>query len=101
MIKDIREAVNNGLALGSERCKDEIETNLKRRVRPVNIGRPRNMLLTSRNRNVYSDPRYSTLNPTLAPFASANICKAHSRPLQRRFAHAGCRAGSRDEGDRE
>ncbi len=42
MIKDIREAVYKGLALGSDRFKDEIETNLKRRVRPAKMGRPRN-----------------------------------------------------------
>jgi putative transposase len=41
IIKDIREAVNKGLALESERFKDEIETNLKRRVRPAKMGRPR------------------------------------------------------------
>jgi len=41
MIRDIREAVNKGLALGSERFKDEIEKNLKRRVRPAKMGRPR------------------------------------------------------------
>jgi putative transposase len=41
MIKDIREAVNKGLALGSDRFKDEIEANLRRRVRPAPLGRPR------------------------------------------------------------
>ena len=40
-IKDIREAVNKGLALGSERFKDEIEANLQRRVRPARMGRPK------------------------------------------------------------
>jgi hypothetical protein len=38
IIKDIREAVNKGPALKSERFKDEIETNLKRRVRPPKMG---------------------------------------------------------------
>ena len=39
MIKDIRDALNKGLALGSERFKDELEANLKRRVRPGKMGR--------------------------------------------------------------
>jgi len=42
LVKDIRDAVNKGLALGSDRFKDEIETNFKRRVRPAKMGRPRN-----------------------------------------------------------
>lgn len=41
MIRDIRDGVNKGLALGSERFKDEIEANLRRRVRPAPLGRPR------------------------------------------------------------
>jgi putative transposase len=41
MIKDIRDAVNKGLALGSDRFKDEIETNLRRRVRPAKMGKPK------------------------------------------------------------
>ncbi len=41
MLKDIRESVNKGLALGSERFKDEIEANLKRRVRSAKMGRPK------------------------------------------------------------
>ena len=41
MIKDIRDALNKGLALGSERFKDELEANLKRRVRPGKMGRPK------------------------------------------------------------
>ncbi len=44
MIKEIRESVNKGLALGSERFKDEIEVNLKRRVRSAKMGRPRKRL---------------------------------------------------------
>jgi putative transposase len=42
MAKDIRDAVNKGMALGSDRFKDELETNLKRRVRPARMGRPSN-----------------------------------------------------------
>ena len=42
LVKDIRDAVNTGLALGSDRFKDEIETNFKRQVRPAKMGRPRN-----------------------------------------------------------
>ena len=38
----IREAVNRGTALGSERFKDEIEAALARSVRPGTVGRPRN-----------------------------------------------------------
>ena len=41
MIQDIREAETKGLSLWSERFKDEIEDNLKRRVRPAKMGRPR------------------------------------------------------------
>jgi hypothetical protein len=41
MIKDIRDAVNKGLAPGSDRFNDEIETNLKRRVRPAKMGKPK------------------------------------------------------------
>ena len=37
----IREAVNRGTALGSERFKDEIEAALARSVRPGTVGRPR------------------------------------------------------------
>ncbi len=40
-IKDIRLAVNKGLALGDERFKDEIERLHNRRVRPARMGRPR------------------------------------------------------------
>jgi len=41
LINDIRTSVNKGLVFGSERFKDEIETNLKRRVRPAKMGRPK------------------------------------------------------------
>lgn len=41
LIKDIRMAVNKGLALGGERFKDEIECLHNRRVRPAKMGRPR------------------------------------------------------------
>jgi putative transposase len=41
LIKDIRMAVNKGLALGEERFKDEIERLYNRRVRPAKMGRPR------------------------------------------------------------
>jgi len=46
VVKEIRESVNKGLAYGSERFKEEIEANLKRRVRPGKPGRkPKEMLL--------------------------------------------------------
>ena len=48
MLRDIRESVNKGLAFGSVRFKDEIEANLKRRVRPEKPGR--------KPGNCYSDP---------------------------------------------
>ena len=38
LVKDIRDAVNTGLALGSDRFKDEIETNFMRRVSPAKMG---------------------------------------------------------------
>ena len=41
LIKDIRLAVNKGLALGEERFKEEIEQLYGRRVRPAKMGRPR------------------------------------------------------------
>ena len=41
LIKDIRVAVNKGLALGEERFKEEIERLTNRRVRPAKMGRPR------------------------------------------------------------
>ncbi len=41
LIKDIRMAVNKGLALGSDRFKDEIEKLHNRRVRPAKMGRPK------------------------------------------------------------
>jgi len=41
LIKDIRSAVNKGMALGGERFKDEIERLHNRRVRPAKMGRPR------------------------------------------------------------
>jgi len=40
-LKAIRESVNSGTALGSERFKDEIETTLARSVRLGTPGRPR------------------------------------------------------------
>jgi len=48
-IKDIRDAVNKGLVLGSERFKDEIEANLQRRVRSGPMGRPRKRPEDKRN----------------------------------------------------
>jgi len=46
VVKEIRESVNKGLVFGSERFKDEIESNLKRRVRPEKPGRkPKEFLL--------------------------------------------------------
>jgi putative transposase len=53
MIKDIRDSVNKGLVLGTERFKDEIETNLKRRVRPAKMGRPR--------KSTQDDPKQESL----------------------------------------
>jgi putative transposase len=41
LIKDIRVAVNKGLALGGESFKEEIERLINRRVRPAMMGRPR------------------------------------------------------------
>ena len=41
LIKDIRMAVNKGLALGDEKFKDEIERLYNRRVRSAKMGRPR------------------------------------------------------------
>jgi len=41
LVTEIRKSVNTGLVLGSERFKDEIESNLKRRVRLGTPGRPR------------------------------------------------------------
>ncbi len=41
LIKDIRLAVNKGLALGAERFKEEIEFLYGRRVRPAKMGRPK------------------------------------------------------------
>jgi putative transposase len=38
-LDEIRETVNKGLVLGSERFKSEIEANLERRVRPGKVGR--------------------------------------------------------------
>ncbi|MCX7093304.1 MAG: hypothetical protein NTY50_07650 [Methylobacter sp.] len=40
-LKAIRESVNSGTALGSERFKDEIEATLARSVRLGTPGRPR------------------------------------------------------------
>jgi len=46
IMSEIRDSVNKGLALGSERFKDEIEINLKRRVRSEKPGRkPKELLL--------------------------------------------------------
>ncbi|MBV1790838.1 transposase [Marinobacterium sp. D7] len=39
-LADIQDSVNKGLALGNERFKEQIEGNLKRRVRPGRVGRP-------------------------------------------------------------
>ncbi len=40
-LKQIRTAVNKGLALGNERFKDEVEALYGRRVRPEKMGRPK------------------------------------------------------------
>ena len=46
VLKEIRTSVNKGLAFGSERFKDEIEFNLKRRVRNAKRGpKPKEFLL--------------------------------------------------------
>ena len=45
LITEIRKSVNTGLVLGSDRFKDEVELNLKRRVRLGVAGRPKKMLL--------------------------------------------------------
>ena len=44
-LKAIREAVNSGTALGSERFKDEIEATLARSVRLGTPGRPRKKMM--------------------------------------------------------
>ena len=41
MIEDIKSAVNKGMALGSDRLKEQIEQSYNRRVRPASSGRPR------------------------------------------------------------
>ena len=45
LLEEIRCAVNQGLALGNDRFKDEIETLYGRRVRPAKMGRPRKSLI--------------------------------------------------------
>lgn len=42
LLTEIRDSVMKNLVLGNERFKDEIEANLKRRVRPAKMGRPKN-----------------------------------------------------------
>lgn len=42
MIQSIRNAANKGMALGSDRFKEEIEALHGRRVRPATMGRPKN-----------------------------------------------------------
>ncbi len=44
LLTEIRMATNKGLALGNEKFKDEIESNLSRRVRPKKPGRKRKEL---------------------------------------------------------
>ncbi|MCH9693839.1 MAG: hypothetical protein K0U72_04960 [Gammaproteobacteria bacterium] len=41
LIDDIRKTTNACLVLGGDQFKDQIESILKRRVRPAPIGRPR------------------------------------------------------------
>lgn len=41
VIAEIRDAVNQGLVLGNDRFKDEVEANLDRSVRPGKSGRPK------------------------------------------------------------
>ncbi len=44
--KELADSLNKGLIFGSEKFKDEIEFNLKRRVKPGKVGRkPKEMLL--------------------------------------------------------
>ena len=46
VLQEIRESVNRGLAYGSDRFKEEIEVNLKRRARPGKPGpKPKELLL--------------------------------------------------------
>lgn len=45
LLEEIRCTVNQGLALGNERFKDEIEALYGRRVRPAKMGRPRKSLI--------------------------------------------------------
>jgi len=40
LLNEIRNAVNKGMALGSERFKSELEALHSRRLRPSKIGRP-------------------------------------------------------------
>ena len=66
--------VNKGLALGSDRFKDEIETNFKRRVRSAKMGRPRNPTDSNHDQKLFEvvSRRYeekSTLVTTNRPFA--------------------------------
>jgi len=64
LVTEIRKSVNTGLVLGSERFKDEVESNLKRRVRPGVAGRPKKsesaeeIRVSSKNlrSKFYSDP---------------------------------------------
>lgn len=41
LLAEIRRSVNQGLVLGDGRFKEQVESNLKRRVRPGKVGRPR------------------------------------------------------------
>ena len=41
LLSDVREALNKGLALGSERFRDEVEVLYGRRVKPGKMGRPK------------------------------------------------------------
>ncbi|MFT5117987.1 MAG: putative transposase [Kiritimatiellia bacterium] len=43
LLSDVREALNKGLALGSERFRDEVEALYGRRVKPAKMGRPKSI----------------------------------------------------------
>ena len=45
LLEEIRGCVNQGMALGNDRFKDEIEAMHGRRVRPAKLGRPRKSLI--------------------------------------------------------
>jgi len=48
LLKEIRESVNKGLALGGERFKMQIEASTDRRVTPGKVGRPKKIIENSK-----------------------------------------------------